>query len=63
MEEPEGIRYGPGQLPVEYTPIRWDELVVGEKIGPIEFEINSETHQRLWFAAGCHARGARTVYA
>jgi hypothetical protein len=46
MEEPKGIRYGPGQLPLEYTPIRWDELVVGDEIGPIEFKISSETHRR-----------------
>lgn len=46
MEEPKGIRYGPGELPVEYTPIKWDELVVGEEIGPVEFKISAGTHQK-----------------
>lgn len=46
MDEQKGIKYSTGELPVEYTPIRWDELVVGEEIGPVEIEIKPETHQK-----------------
>jgi hypothetical protein len=40
------LKYGPGELPVEYTPIVWDDIVVGEEIGPVEFEIRAATHEK-----------------
>lgn len=39
-------KYGPGPLPEEYTPIRYDAVVVGEIMGPIEYTVKEQSHRK-----------------
>lgn len=40
------MRFGPGELPIEFVPQTWDDLEVGEEFGPIEFSIRASSHEK-----------------
>jgi hypothetical protein len=39
-------KYGPGELPVEATGLRWEDVIINEIEGPVEFAIKPSTHQK-----------------
>ncbi len=45
-QKPRPETYGPGELPVEYIVRTYDNIVVGEEFGPIEFTITQQTHDK-----------------
>ncbi len=46
VESKKTPKYGPGELPVEYTSMRWDEMTIGEEFGPIEYTVKESSHKR-----------------
>ncbi len=47
-------KYGRGEPPVEYMPIVYEEVIVGEEMGPIFFDIKESTHQKHCDLFGFH---------
>ncbi len=47
-------KYERGELPVEFTPLRYEELIVGEEMGPIIYYIKPSTHQKHCELFGHH---------
>lgn len=39
-------KYGRGEPPVDFTPVVYEHVVVGEEMGPIIFDIKESTHQK-----------------
>ncbi|GEM_PF-4363758 len=46
MKTRETPKYGRGELPIEYEPWIYDDMIVGEVFGPIEWQHQPGTHKR-----------------
>ncbi len=36
--------YGRGELPIDFTPMTWENVIVGEEMGPVDYDIKVSSH-------------------